>query len=364
MNPSHARVLVVSAYDADSHQYWFNRLTEMYPDAAFTRIALPPVNYAWRQRGNALRLAREFESQLSDEYDMLWVTSAVDLATLRGLVPCLAKLPTLVYFHENPFAYPDASRPGHAIDAQLTSLYTAMAADRCVFNSRHNLSSFLSGVAALLDKCPDEVPPGVVQSLLAKSQETPVPLAGDLFGRDIAARDRLGIRIAWNHRWGFDKGPERLLAFAKALDRSDVDAQLMLLGHRSDVAPGSLRELLDNYGHLVSFNGFEDDREMYCARLAMADVVLSTARHDFQGLCIMEAVALGCVPLVPDRLSYPEFFQDTPRYRSSPDVDAEATNAVALLRMWRDNGLPPVPDVSRFRVSVLEQQYTQAIMAL
>ncbi|MGB0958543.1 MAG: tRNA-queuosine alpha-mannosyltransferase domain-containing protein, partial [Litorivicinus sp.] len=92
MNPNNARVLVVSAYDADTHQYWYHRLTEMYPNASFTRIALPPVNYAWRQRGNALRLARDFATELSAPYDMLWVTSAVDLATLRGLVPCLASL--------------------------------------------------------------------------------------------------------------------------------------------------------------------------------------------------------------------------------------------------------------------------------
>ena len=364
MNPSQAKILVVSAYDADHHQYWFHRLTEMYPSAQFTRIALPPVNFAWRQRGNALRIARDFADELSQDYDMLMVTSAVDLATLRGLVPCLASLPTLVYFHENPFAYPDSSRPGSALDAQLTSMYTAIAADHCVFNSRHNLSSFMSGVAALLDKFPDEVPDGVVPSLLAKSSETPVPLARDLFDGATMPRSGDTIRIAWNHRWGFDKGPERLLAFAQALDASDVDAQLMLLGHRSDVTPSSLSELLEQFPHLISFNGFEGEREMYRARLAMADVVLSTARHDFQGLSVMEAVAMGCVPLVPDRLSYPEFFSQVPRYRSSPNAKEEAASAVALLRTWRDNGFPDLPDVRQYSVDALESEYTKVIMTL
>lgn len=364
MNPNQAKILVVSAYDADNHQYWYHRLIDMYPQAQFTRIALPPVNFAWRQRGNALRIARDFADELRADYDMLMVTSAVDLATLRGLVPCLAQLPTLVYFHENPFAYPDSSRPGSAIDAQLTSMYTAIAADQCLFNSRHNLSSFMSGVAALLDRYPDEVPDGVVPSLLAKSRETPVPLARDLFDGAVMPRQGNSIRIAWNHRWGFDKGPERLLAFVQALDASDIDAQIMLLGHRSDVAPSSLNELIQRFSHLISFNGFESQRELYRARLATADVVLSTARHDFQGLSVMEAVAMGCVPLVPDRLSYPEFFAAMPRYRSSPDPAQEAASAVALLRTWRDNGFPEAPDVSQYSIDALEHQYTEVIMAL
>ena len=56
--------------------------------------------------------------------------------------------------------------------------------------------------------------------------------------------------------------------------------------------------------------GFEPDRAAYLRRLGECDVVVSTARHEFFGLAVAEALAAGCTPLLPDRLSYPELLGD------------------------------------------------------
>jgi glycosyltransferase involved in cell wall biosynthesis len=48
----------------------------------------------------------------------------------------------------------------------------------------------------------------------------------------------------------------------------------------------------------------------YRALLRKADVVVSTARHEYFGVAMVEAMAAGAVPLLPARLSYPEIVPD------------------------------------------------------
>jgi len=44
--------------------------------------------------------------------------------------------------------------------------------------------------------------------------------------------------------------------------------------------------------------------------LSEADVFVSTARHEFFGISVVEAIAAGVYPLLPRRLSYPEIISD------------------------------------------------------
>ena len=128
------------------------------PEVDWTLLTLPPRYFSWRLRGNSLSWAMLARDALEADYDVLLATSMTDLSALRGLCPALCRLPTAVYFHENQFAYPGSDRQRQSVEPQMLNLYTALAADRVLFNSAYNRDSFLEGADELLRKLPDFSP--------------------------------------------------------------------------------------------------------------------------------------------------------------------------------------------------------------
>jgi glycosyltransferase involved in cell wall biosynthesis len=336
------RVLLLSAYDGPSHRYWREQLVQQLAEFDWTVLTLPPRHFSWRIRGNALSLAYSQQALLQQPFDRVVVTSMVDIATLRGLVPSLARVPTLWYCHENQFAYPQTEHAHASIEPQMVLMYGALACERLAFNSAYNRDTFLQGVDALLRKMPDAVPAGIVEMLREKSEVVPVPLQEAAFHQRVARKTADDpLWVVWNHRWEHDKGPERLLALVQKLAReaSDVSIIWSIVGPQFRRRPPEFAVLEACIGNqprwqLKNF-GFCDENE-YRELLRGADIVLSTARHDFQGLAVLEAVAAGCTPCVPDRLAYREFIDEGFRYDSGDDIEAEASAAANMLLQWAE----------------------------
>ena len=400
--PDQARrqILLLSPYDAYSHQQWRLTLTTMFPEFDWTVLTLPPRYFAWRVRGNSLSWAMEQKTILQRQYDLLICTSLTDLSGLRGLLPSLAKIPTLVYFHENQFAYPtngmtagpddklNRSTPASggngikntapaSVEAAMLSLYTALCADRVLFNSRWNYQSFVAGCKTLLSKLPDHVPPGVIPMITEKSHIQAVPLPDALFERAAqftskaakVTEDFRPLNIVWNHRHEYDKGPALLLAIVQRLVQTDLPFRLHLLGQRFRQRPDEFTELesiLEVYYQekqiRPGLNQWLQNREDYLAQLQAADVVLSTALHDFQGLAVQEACIMGCLPLVPDALAYPEFIPTSYRYNATGNLAEQAESAVEHIFPLRSASLQPganlpVLDFSTIQASRCRDQW-------
>lgn len=362
------RILLLSAYDAASHRRWREGLVAQFPEHDWQVLTLPARHFSWRIRGNSLTWAMSDRAALERGYDLVIATSMVDLSTLKGLVPKLADVPSIAYFHENQFAYPVNERQFDSVDPQMVTLYTALAADRLAFNSKYNRETFLRGVERLLARFPDAVPPGVVEALAADSVVLPVPLEDACFVASSRCRtDGGALRIAWNHRWEYDKGPDRLLAVVDGLLERDVEFELSVLGQGFREEPpefAPLKARLDEHPGRLRRWGYVNGVDEYRRHLQRSDVVLSTAIHDFQGLAILEAVAAGCVPLVPDRLCYEEWFGPEFRYASTPDdVEPEADAVTAALEVLsackRAGELPAPPRVDHLGWSALSPHYAE-----
>ena len=274
------------------------------------------------------------QPELNTRYDLIVATSMVDLACLKGLVPSLAASPSIVYFHENQFAYPPSDNQQEQVSAQITSIYSGLAAEHLLFNSDYNRQSFLAGAKRLLKKMPDHLPAEQVLQRLAKKSEilaVPIPrLDRSLFSPQAMSKNK--PVLVWNHRWEYDKAPDRLLMFARALLKTKIDFTLHIVGQQFRQQPPAMAELRDILGNHLGQFGFIESKAEYHRLLASADIVLSTALHYFQGLSMLEAVELGCVPLLPDRVVYPEQYPEALLYKSdlqSPENEAE--NAVQLL---------------------------------
>jgi glycosyltransferase involved in cell wall biosynthesis len=361
------RILLLSAYDAHSHRRWRQGLVDAFPGWQWTVLTLPPRNFLWRIRGNSLSWAFSERETLEQPYDLVIATSMTDLSTLKGLVPALARTPCIVYCHENQFAYPDR-RGKLRNEPVFVGLYATLAADRVIFNSDYNRQTFLDGAQTLLKKMPDAVPPGVVEHIAGKSCVIPVPLEQHWF-TDASRPDAGPLTIVWNHRWEYDKAPERMFAALLKLQEDGVDFRAHVIGQQFREQPpvfAEMRLLLES--HIGEWGMVEPDTE-YQKLLQQSHVVLSTTLHEFQGLAVLEAVAAGCVPLVPDRLAYPEFIADDYRYPSYPDDPVRESEVIAVqlkaLAQDHQNGvLAKSPNLSKISWSQLRADYEKEIRAL
>lgn len=214
------RILYVEPFCGGSHAM-FTRVLTTALEAKWTSLTLPGRFWKWRMRGSAVWLARTEAGVLDADYDLFVASSYLPLGELVGLVPKLSHVPKVLYFHENQLAYPMGS--GGAVDPRLaaerdlhygfTQMVSALAAQRCVFNSAYNRDSFLAEAKTVLQKMPDAIPPGWVEAIEARSEVLGVPL--ELPDRPpqlvspTPEERRAGPIILWNHRWEHDKGPQR-----------------------------------------------------------------------------------------------------------------------------------------------------------
>ena len=305
----------------------------MFSDWEWACLILPARHFSWRVRGNPLYWSVAQREQLSGDYDLVVATSMVDLATLRGLVPELAVIPTLVYFHENQFEYPAQQGQSESLEAQMVSIYSALAADHIAFNSRYNRDTFMSGLNRLLGKLPDFVPADIVDSIQARTSVVPVPVALEPPRSGVSRwpkrSEERRVRIVWLGRFEYDKAPERLLGLLDVLAQNQFPIHLAVVGQQFRQRPEAFDTIVSLYADSLIHMGYLDERADYCQLLRESDLVVSTARHEFQGIAVGEAVAAGCTPIVPDRLAYTEFYAPQYRYVSFDDDPARESEAAA-----------------------------------
>ena len=321
------RILAIEPYFGGPHADFLDGL-RAGSRHQWTLLTMPARKWKWRMHGAAIHLAREALPLARRGFDVVLASNFLNVAEFKALAPpAIGRLPHVTYFHENQLSYP--LEPGQRLDPQygFIHLTTCLASQEVWFNSAFHRDAYHAALRSLLAKMPDFVPPDLVDSLLARSRVLPpgVNLAPFLPGRQRTDR-KPPLTVLWNHRWEFDKNPETFFEVLFFLADEGLPFRLAVVGEAlrkwPPVFEKAKRRLADR---LVQF-GYIPDRAAYEAQVCRADIVVSTAYHEFFGMPVVEAVAAGCFPLMPARLSYPEivpeefhetfFYQDERQLRA------------------------------------------------
>ncbi|MEY2959182.1 MAG: hypothetical protein RLZZ01_1750, partial [Actinomycetota bacterium] len=168
-------------------------------------------------------------------------------------------------------------------------------------------SEWFSALPGFLRRLPDQRHDGMITEVEQRSFVLPVGI--DLTALDLVDDDDAAVSgrplVLWNQRWEYDKGPGAFAAAVERLLADGVDFEVAIAGERPGDAPPELMRLRRLLGDRLVHDG-EADVAAYRRLLRRADVVVSTAHHEFFGVALTEAVAAGAFPVVPDRVVYPE----------------------------------------------------------
>jgi glycosyltransferase involved in cell wall biosynthesis len=269
-------------------------------------LTLPARWWKWRMRGAALHFFRKVAHPQA--FDLLFTSDLMSLSDLKALWGRRCAK-AAVYFHESQLTYPVA--PGERLDYQFgfTDITTCLAADRILFNSHSHLNAYFDQLPRFLKKLPEYRPTWVIDALRPKCTvlypgchlpKTPAPAAVDL------SAAKAPPLVIWNHRWEHDKNPEAFFKALGLIKKQGITFRLAVLGERFNNAPAAFAAAEKQFREEIVQWGFLEDREPYLDWLVQGTVVVSTARQENFGMAVVEAMAAGCLPLLPRRLSYPE----------------------------------------------------------
>lgn len=355
------RWIYLEPYFGGSHRHLAETLRDHLPlDAALW--TLPARKWKWRMRAAAQHFADRWRRE-RPRVDAVFATDLLNAAELRGLLPAGDRgIPLVLYFHENQLTYPVRVEDERDYHYAWTNALSALAADRVLWNTATNRDGFLGALEGFLRRMPAPRPRDLPSRIRARSAVLPVPLSPDVeplargpLPRGPRPGGRRGpCRILWNHRWEHDKDPETFFAALVRLAGEGHAFEVVVLGESFRERPRVFDEARVALGkHIVGW-GFQASREEYLHALEECDVAVSTARHEFQGLAVLEAAARGAVPLVPDDLAYPEIWPRTYRYPRGALVDA-LRDRILHAERWREED--PTAHAAPYAWSALEPRW-------
>lgn len=363
-------VLLVAPYFGGSHRAWaegYARHSRHHVDL----LTLPARFWMWRMQGGAVTLVEKLRRR-DLHPDVVLATDMVNLPALLGLARNrLAGVPVALYCHENQLTYPLQAGKKRDLTYPMINWLSMVAADQVFFNSAFHQRAWFRSLPKLLKHFPDASHLPLVPAVEAKVEVLPV-------GCELRALDAARYNaprydapcydtaplILWNQRWEYDKDPATFFRALEALVTEGVAFRVALAGSNVRQQPEEFEAARKRLGARVVHFG-RADRATYRRLLWEADVVVSTAIHEFFGIAVVEAVYCGCFPVLPRRLAYPELlpgrYHATCIYDGFDDLVARLRWALTHPVEARDAAQGLDAAVARFDWQVMAPQYDASL---
>jgi glycosyltransferase involved in cell wall biosynthesis len=299
------RIYLLEPYFTGSHRQWAEGLQRRSRHEVHL-VVHPGRFWKWRLQGGFATMAASLAAAVAADGppDLVLGTSMLDLGRLLGSVRRIAGgAAAALYMHENQITYPPTGRTRSEAALGLANWSSLLAADGVAFNSVFHRDSLLAALPGFLGAFPDLAHDALIPGVSEKCVVVPVGMDLERIG---PLRERRGpATFLWNHRWDPDKQIGEALAALAEAAAAGAAFRVVLAGesfvgqadeHREGIA--ALGERVVHVGHL--------DEAGYVEALHASDAVISAGRQEFFGVAVAEAMFAGALPVLPDRLVYPE----------------------------------------------------------
>ena len=300
------RISLIEPYYGGSHKAW----ADGYVASSAHRVSLvthPARFWKWRMHGAFLTLADQLaiDVERNGPPDVILASSMMDVAAFAGAVRSIVPgIPIAVYFHESQFTYPLSPADRVDFTYQMKNWSSAAVADLVIFNSRYHRDVLRDEASRFLNTFPEDKHVHKVDGVIDASIVLPVGVDLSAFATDRPETEGPPL-IVWNQRWEHDKGPTELMEIVRQLIGSGTDFVMAMCGEVFVSVPPQFAEITDLLGDRLIHEGWAS-RQHYVELLHRSSVVVSTAHQEFFGIGVVEAIAAGAHPVLPDRLVYPE----------------------------------------------------------
>ncbi|HLP20532.1 MAG TPA: DUF3524 domain-containing protein [Chitinophagales bacterium] len=307
------KILLLETFFTGSHKKWAEEF-KRFSSHEVEIVSLSGHYWKWRMHGGAISLAQTVLKNNTAKPDLILATDMVDLNLFLSLTRKWSQdIPTAVYFHENQLNYPWSPTDAD-VKLQRDNHYAfinyaiALAADHVFFNSQYHHDAFLNELPRFLKAFPDNNNIGTIDDIRKKSSVLPLGMDLKKLQDNKPAKIEKPNRavVLWNHRWEYDKNPERFFNALFELHDHGIDFRLVVLGESYEKRPAIFDTAKEKLADKILHFGYAETFEEYCKWLWMADVLPVTSVQDFFGGSVIEAMYCNVVPFLPKRLAYPE----------------------------------------------------------